>query len=70
MAGRMAVAGTRRCHCGPAKGGRVAQRGFQLPIASGTDWRVGSGMVVTFAGIVVALGQLGHWRELGETQNL
>ncbi|HEX6540677.1 MAG TPA: hypothetical protein VF040_02895 [Ktedonobacterales bacterium] len=44
--------------------GAVAQRGFRLTVASGSDWHMASGMVVTFAGIgLVALGQLGLWRE-------
>jgi hypothetical protein len=43
----------------------VAQHGFQLAIATGHDWHTAPGMVVTFAGIgLVALGQLGLWREL------
>jgi hypothetical protein len=43
----------------------VAQRNFRLTVASGADWHMASGMVVTFAGIgLVVLGQLGLWREL------
>ncbi|MGZ3680885.1 MAG: hypothetical protein ACXWQR_20615 [Ktedonobacterales bacterium] len=42
----------------------VAQHGFHLT-ATSSNWRVGPGMVVTFAGIaLVAFGQLGLWREL------
>jgi hypothetical protein len=45
--------------------GLVAQQGFALTAATGTGWRVGPGMVVTFVGIgLVVLGQLGLWREL------
>ena len=44
----------------------VAQHGFQLTAATGTGWHVGPGMIVTFVGIgLVALGQVGLWRELG-----
>lgn len=43
----------------------VARRSFRLTVASGADWHMASGMVVTFAGIgLVVLGQLGLWREL------
>ena len=43
----------------------VAQRGFQLTIATGTGWHMAAGMVVTFVGIgLVALGQVGLWHEL------
>lgn len=43
----------------------VAQRGFKLTAATVPDWRIGSGMVVTFVGLgLVALGQLVLWREL------
>lgn len=42
----------------------VAQHGFRLTAATGAGWHMASGMVVTFAGIgLVALGQLGLWRE-------
>ncbi len=45
--------------------GVVAQHGFLLTIATGTCWHMASGMVVTFAGIgLMAVGQLGLWREL------
>jgi hypothetical protein len=45
--------------------GVVAQHGFQLTAATATGWHMGSGMVVTFVGIgLVALGQIGLWREL------
>lgn len=45
--------------------GVIARRGFKLTIATGTGWHMAAGMVVTFAGIgLVALGQLGLWREL------
>jgi hypothetical protein len=40
----------------------VARQGFRLTVASGADWGLGPGMIVTFAGIgLVALGQLGLW---------
>lgn len=43
----------------------VAQRGFHLTFATGTDWHIASGMAVAFAGIaLVVLGQLTLWREL------
>jgi hypothetical protein len=43
----------------------VAQQGLQLTFATGHGWHMAPGMVVTFAGIgLVALGQLGLWREL------
>ncbi|HEX5442150.1 MAG TPA: hypothetical protein VFW76_14775 [Ktedonobacterales bacterium] len=45
--------------------GVIARQGFKLTFETGADWHVGSGMVVTFAGIgLVMLGQLGLWREL------
>jgi hypothetical protein len=45
--------------------GVVAQRSFHLTAATGPGWHMAPGMVVTFAGIsLVALGQLGLWREL------
>lgn len=45
--------------------GVIAQQGFKLTFETGAGWHVGSGMVVTFAGIgLVMLGQLGLWREL------
>jgi hypothetical protein len=45
--------------------GVVAQHGFLLTAATGTGWHTAPGMAVTFAGIgLVALGQLGLWREL------
>jgi len=45
--------------------GVVAQQGFQLTAATGAGWHMAPGMVVTFVGIgLVALGQLGLWREL------
>jgi hypothetical protein len=44
--------------------GVIAQQGFRLTAATGGGWHVASGMIVTFAGIgLVALGQLGLWRE-------
>lgn len=43
----------------------IARQGFKLTYATGDGWHVGSGMVVTFVGIgLVALGQIGLWREL------
>jgi len=45
--------------------GVIAQQGFKLTFETGAGWHVGSGIVVTFAGIgLVVLGQLGLWREL------
>jgi hypothetical protein len=45
--------------------GIASRAGFQLTVTSGSDWRIGPGLVVTFAGIGLAvLGQLGLWREL------
>jgi hypothetical protein len=42
----------------------IARQGFKLIFETGADWHVGSGTVVTFAGIgLVVLGQLGLWRE-------
>jgi hypothetical protein len=42
----------------------IAQHGFHLT-ATSAGWHVGPGMVVTFVGIgLVALGQVGLWREL------
>lgn len=42
----------------------IAQHGFHLT-ATSSNWRVGPGLVITFVGIgLVALGQLGLWREL------
>lgn len=42
--------------------GAAARQGFRLTVASGADWRLGPGMIVTFAGIgLVTLGQLGLW---------
>lgn len=42
----------------------IAQHGFHLT-ATSSNWRVGPGLVATFAGIgLVTLGQLGLWREL------
>lgn len=45
--------------------GQLAQSGFRLSYASGSNWHVAAGLVVTFAGIgLVALGQIGLWREI------
>jgi hypothetical protein len=45
--------------------GVIAQQGFKLTFETGENWRIASGMIVTFAGIgLVVLGQLGLWREL------
>jgi hypothetical protein len=45
--------------------GVVALYGFRLTEATGGGWHMAPGMVVTFAGIsLVALGQVGLWREL------
>jgi hypothetical protein len=45
--------------------GEIARQGFKLTFETGDGWHVGSGMIVTFAGIgLVMLGQLGLWREL------
>lgn len=43
----------------------LAQNGFKLTYATGGGWHMAAGMIVTFAGIgLVALGQLGLWREM------
>lgn len=45
--------------------GVIAQRGFKLTFETGENWRIASGMIVTFVGIgLVMLGQLGLWREM------
>ncbi len=45
--------------------GVVARYGFQLAAEPGGSWHAAPGMVVTFAGIIlVALGQIGLWREM------
>ncbi len=46
--------------------GVIARQGFALTAtSSSSNWHVGPGMIVTFVGIgLVALGQIGLWREL------
>jgi hypothetical protein len=43
----------------------LARNGFALTTVASSGWHVAAGLVVTFVGIVlVALGQLGLWREM------
>ncbi len=45
--------------------GFLARNGFSLTDAAHDSWHMAAGMIVTFAGIgLVALGQLGLWREM------